>query len=340
MTQLGNETNKNAATLQWMRGLGITLVVVGHFESLVFTAAWIESLRSLIYLFHMPLFMAISGILYARSRPLSFAALAKKKFLRLMVPYGFVSGVILVAKSVAPEIDFELLHPVSSGDLLAFLFYPQCGFAVFLWFLYTLFLIFCIVRSLELAKIPVWLMFLLALGLHFVSLPRYFCLNLVGANLMYFVFGMGMKEIWRAGGGRWKNAGMAAGCLAGFSALAWLILVKKCPTSALSILAALAGIMCCWFLALCFMGRGTSALVWLGDASSTIYLLHTLCMGGVRYVWEQGLGVETPAAQLLFFASSVALAVGFPALLQRSILDRVPRLSLTLLGSAPRRVRA
>jgi fucose 4-O-acetylase-like acetyltransferase len=323
-----------------MRGLGILLVVAGHFDSRVFTSEWIEGLRNLVYLFHMPLFMAISGILYARSRPLSFGALARKKFLRLMVPYAFVSGVILLAKSFAPIIHFPLLYPVAPGDFLAFLFYPHCGFAVFLWFLYTLFIIFCLVRALEIAGIPVWVLFLLALGLHFVPLPRYFCLDLVGANLVYFVFGMGMKEIWKGGGARGKNAGWAAGCLAGFAWLAWLVLAKGYSMRGLSVLAALAGILSCWFLALCWGGGRISPLAWLGDASSTIYLLHTLCMGGVRYVWEQGLGVETQADQILFFASSVAVAVAFPALLQRVVLDRVPRLSLALLGAAPRRIRA
>ena len=119
-----------------------------------------------------------------------------------------------------------------------------------------------------------------------------------------------------------------------------MIFVKGYPTGGLSVLAALAGIMSCWFLALCVGGGRTSPLAWLGDASSTIYLLHTLCMGGVRYVWEQGVGVETPVAQILFFASSVALALVVPAWLQRYVLDRFPRLSLTLLGAAPRRVRA
>lgn len=342
MTQLGNESNRDAACLQWMRGVGILLVVAGHFESLVFTADWIEALRRWVYLFHMPLFMAISGVLYARSRPLSFGALARKKAIRLLVPYVSISGLILLAKSYAGMIHFPLLYPINLGDLEAFLFYPQRGFAVFLWFLYTLFIIFCLVRALEAVKTPVWGLFLLALGLLVVPLPKWFCLNLVGANLIYFVFGMGMKEVWRTGTsyGRWHHAGLAGASLLVFAALAGLVFARGGGGGWLSVPAALAGIWACWSLALWLGGRQKSFLCWIGDASSSIYLLHTFCMGGVRYLWEQGLGVETVGEQTLFFASSVAVASLLPALLQQHVLERVPGVSLVLLGAVSHRSRA
>ncbi len=341
MKEQGNESNRDAACLQWMRGVGILLVVAGHFESLVFTADWIEVLRRWVYLFHMPLFMAISGILYARSKPLAFGALAKKKAIRLLVPYVSISGLILLAKSLAKIIHFPLLHPVDPGDLGAFLFYPQRGFAVFLWFLYTLFMIFCLVRALEAVKTPVWGLFLLALGLLAVPLPKWFCLDLVGANLVYFVFGMGMKEIWRTGTahGRWSPVGLAGASLLVFAVLAGMIFAGGDSPGGLAVPVALAGIWTCWSLAAWLGGRPKSFLVWMGDASSSIYLLHTLCMGAVRYVWEHGLGVDGIAQQALFFASSVGVAALLPALLQRHVLDRVPGLSLVLLGVVPRRRR-
>lgn len=342
MTMLENDINRDAACLQWMRGLGILLVVAGHFNSLMFTAEWIETLRRWVYLFHMPLFMAISGILYARSRPLPFGALVRKKSIRLLLPYVTISGLILLAKGFAGLIHFPLQYPIDPGDAWAFLFYPQGGFAVFLWFLYTLFIIFCLVRALEAVKIPVGGLFLLALGLSFVPLPKWFCLNLVGTNLVYFVFGMLMKEVWRTGGaaGRWTDWGVAGASLVAFAVPAWLLLEKNILTGWLPVPVALAGIWACWALARVIGGRENSFLGWLGDASSSIYLLHTLCMGGVRFAWEKGLGVDTAADQMLFFASSVALASVLPALLQRHVLDHVPRLRLALLGSAPSRNRA
>jgi len=328
--------------VQWLKGLAIVLVVVGHFYSSFFSSVWIEGARRVIYLFHMPLFMVISGFLYALSRPLPFGALVKKKALRLMLPYVSISALVLAAKWSAGAVHFQLQHPVQADDLWAFLFSPHRGFATFLWYIYSLFVIFCLVRALEAARTPLWLMFSLALGLRFVPLPSYFCLNLVGAHLVYFVFGMGLKRLSGTGvfnAQRGMGAAMA-GCWAGFGLLAWLILAKGISGGGWSILAAILGILSCWTLALCYGRRPASFLAWIGGASSAIYLLHTIIMGIIRYVWEQGIGVDSRRAQMLFFASSISLAVMLPAMLQRFVLDRFPKASKVLLGAAPGRNRA
>lgn len=141
--------------------------------------------------------------------------IGEKKWLRLMVPYVSISGLVWIAKWIAEQVHFSLQYPVKREDLWAFLLYPQYGFACFLWFVYTLFLIFCFVRVLEMARMPLWLLFLVALGLSLCPLPREFCLSLVGANLVYFVFGMGLKRLLEMNffEERWKDGAMAVGSL-------------------------------------------------------------------------------------------------------------------------------
>lgn len=338
----GGGNKMDTTYVQWLKGLAIVLVVVGHFYSAVFSSVWIEGARRVIYLFHMPLFMAISGFLYALSRPLPFGALVKKKALRLMLPYVSISALVLAAKWSAGAVHFQLQHPVQADDLWAFLFFPHRGFACFLWYIYTLFVIFGLVRALEAARVPLWLMFLMALGLRFVPLPPYFCLNLVGAHLVYFMFGMGLKRLTGAGAfnARWATAAAMAGCWAGFGLLAWLILAKGVSGGGWSVLTAISGILSCWTLAMCCGRRPASFLAWIGGASSAIYLLHTLSMGIARYAWEQGIGVDSRRAQVLFFVTSVSLAVMLPALFQRFVLDRFPWAGKVLLGAAPGRHRA
>jgi len=81
------------------KALGIILVVVGHFTSTVYMPAYYIEMKNLIFSFHMPLFMILSGFLFHMSlcrKPgkISLFPFLKKKFLRLMVPYFFISAVI------------------------------------------------------------------------------------------------------------------------------------------------------------------------------------------------------------------------------------------------------
>jgi len=46
------------------KALGIILVVVGHFTSSVYVPSYYTGMKNLIFSFHMPLFMALSGFLF------------------------------------------------------------------------------------------------------------------------------------------------------------------------------------------------------------------------------------------------------------------------------------
>jgi fucose 4-O-acetylase-like acetyltransferase len=341
VTTNGDGNKVDTSYVQWLKGLAIILVVVGHFYSADFSSIWIEGARRVIYLFHMPLFMAISGFLYARSPPLSLGMLVKKKFFRLMAPYVSISALVLFAKWVAGWVHFPLHYPLDRGDLWAFLFTPQQGFACFLWFIYTLFLIFCVVRVAQASRIPLWLLLVASFGLRFLPLPREFCLDLVGVNLVYFVFGMGLERVLGKGPfqGRGREWAVAVFAFSGFVALVWGMWFKGIQEGVWPLLAAFSGILFCWFLALRTARWWWAPLAWLGGTSSTIYLLHTLCMGVTRYVWEQQIGVDSGQAQILFFMSSVLLALVVPSLLQRLVLVRFPRVCKIFLGMQPKEYR-
>ena len=67
-----------------LKGIAIILVVLGHIELLYALDAY-SQFRDFVYTFHMPLFMAISGYLYAKHHNTSFNYLSfvKKKAKRL-----------------------------------------------------------------------------------------------------------------------------------------------------------------------------------------------------------------------------------------------------------------
>lgn len=110
-----------------LKGFAILLVVLGHCiqsgdigESYLF-------LFNLIYAFHMPLFMVVSGYFGYKNNIDLFSA-TKKKFVRLLVPY-FAWGGLIVIVHKAPPIQL-IISPDS-----------------YLWFLWDLFFISLIVNS-------------------------------------------------------------------------------------------------------------------------------------------------------------------------------------------------
>jgi Fucose 4-O-acetylase and related acetyltransferases len=130
------------------KALGIILVVVGHFTSTVYMPAYYIEMKNLIFSFHMPLFMVLSGFLFQMSlcrKPgkISLLPFFKKKFLRLMVPYFFISAAIALLNFVLGF--FMPVKRMVDWHYLLEIFYTNVGgSAVFLWFIYTLFVIFLI----------------------------------------------------------------------------------------------------------------------------------------------------------------------------------------------------
>lgn len=84
------ENTVAASRLQWVdavRGIGISLVVVGHMDMP-------QKIYCLIYAFHMPLFFIVTGYLYSSSRSAWEIVRAKAK--GLMEPYYLFSALMIV----------------------------------------------------------------------------------------------------------------------------------------------------------------------------------------------------------------------------------------------------
>ncbi len=82
--------------LDWVliaKGIGIILVVVGHFIPASSPGYWL-SFRQFIYSFHMPLFFLLSGYLYNPGKH-SYTNLLKNKTKRLLYPFVTVAGFFL-----------------------------------------------------------------------------------------------------------------------------------------------------------------------------------------------------------------------------------------------------
>ena len=122
---------KRDESLDFLRGFGILLMVIGHIG---FTTADIY-----IYAFHMPLFYMISGYLVKPDVRKKFSAHVVSRAKRLLIPYflfGFAQYIIYLG-----------IHAFNTPDakelLVNLLLFPTKGLAIAeaLWFLFSLFLI-------------------------------------------------------------------------------------------------------------------------------------------------------------------------------------------------------
>lgn len=100
-----------------------------------------------------------------------------------MFPYFILSWAIIGIKILVDGF-MQVDHPVSISALYRVFYFPEAGY--FLWFVYVLFLIFCIVPVFKSGNRLV-LLSLLSLGLAFWdTAPEYFCIEQFCLNSIFF----------------------------------------------------------------------------------------------------------------------------------------------------------
>lgn len=285
---MGNtkNTDKFIAEINILSGIAILLVVIGHLPFLGRTGFY-GFFRSVIYSFHMPLFMTISGFLFARFSKDKIVGLSSylgfllKKVYRFCPPYIILTTLLFLVKIVAGKV-FVLKHPVNFHSFFMMFVNPmQGGFVVHLWFIYALFIIFVLYPVLEKisCKIDSRWKLLLYWCLSCVPMPYLFCLNLVFKYMVYFHFGCLISEYGRMPSRKKCFYGSVVFCILffGFNELRNLdIWILGSGISILVCLLGMASVVC--FSSIIakqrtFLNRFFSLL---GVFSFEIFLLHTL----------------------------------------------------------------
>jgi fucose 4-O-acetylase-like acetyltransferase len=133
------------------KGLAILLVVIGHLvarQPPAGDADWYLSLKHRIYDFHMPLFMAVSGLVYGLgwrpgARLADDMADAGRRALRLLPSYLLFGLAIFLGKLAVQALGGRVDNPARGvQDLLVLLFQPGASVASFLWYIYALALLY------------------------------------------------------------------------------------------------------------------------------------------------------------------------------------------------------
>ncbi|MDR1331192.1 MAG: acyltransferase [Tannerella sp.] len=271
------------------RAVCILLVVAGHYvpEN---SPEWYVTVHDIIYGFHMPLFMFVSGYVYqATWRPTRYVDFIRKKFSRLMIPYFLVSVLIISVKMIT-ERGLHVENPVSWTAFREMFYLPSAGY--FLWFVYALFLVFLMIPFFHPGK-RLYLLFAASLVwlLIPVQVTDWFCLAQWKNHLFYFVAGcMASREEWiRRLAGRIPPLPAMAVCAGIYGAVFGLFAYHSEGIASATARPglALAGIAFILYLSRAVAAKATVVrrfLLWLSAASYTIYLFHTSFGGFAKAV--------------------------------------------------------
>jgi fucose 4-O-acetylase-like acetyltransferase len=324
-----------------LKGMTIVLVVAGHFFPQNILFPFWTILHRLIYSFHMPLFMMISGYLYKTSLTIdsitSYLRFLQKKIVRLVIPYFAISFVIIVIKIIAQNY-LTLEHPVGM-DIIKYMFInPLGGYATFLWFIYVLFTIFLIFPLANLVLKKAWIIFVVLLGMHFIELPSSFCLNLVGQYLLYFWCGMwtAQNTVVLIGVGQHQRVKYAVGAAVVFIStffLSQLFTFWIAPAALLVM--AFSGSFCFLLLSIMIENNGLGKIFRIvGLSATSIYLLHTSVMAPFKAMLQHFF-MSNPVAFFLSAFFIISAGVVLPILIQKYIFDKSRFLSLMFFGVEP-----
>lgn len=265
------------------KAICIILVAIGHYVP-DGAPQWYERLHDWIYLFHMPLFMFASGYIYqAFRRDEPYGVFVLKKVKRLIVPY-FTASVLIITLKLLSQRGMYVENPVTWLSYAKMLYLPEAGF--FLWFIWALLLMFCLVPFFRTPHSRLWL-FAVAVLWHYwhpLSLPRVFCLMEAARMLMWFMAGVVLVD----------QKDSLSGLLRPQSRRMWRMATPM--LFAIGTVLFFAGVIGRGNVMMPWLGVGSVMIVctwlsrfaekaWLqpllvvGNASYIVYLLHTTCMG-------------------------------------------------------------
>lgn len=288
-----------------------------------------DVIRDVIYMFHMPLFVFVSGFLYAATGGDrgDYGGFLLRKVRRLMIPYLTVSVIIILIKLSMSGV-MPVDHPVTPRSFIETLWLPVAGY--FLWFVWALWWMFLIVPwfggGVRRPLLLIGSIMLLAVS---DFLPELFCIRQFGAYLLYFVLGlmtydhMRDRRIGRFSGG-WQMGSVVL-----FLLLAVVLLSGCVPSGAVGIVrvfAAFAGTAA----SLSAAGRLRSSvssgwvrrIMKLAAASYTIYLLHTVFEGFGKGILSRVGFFDLPPSQLIPWIGAaivVTCGVAVPLWLHRRV---------------------
>jgi fucose 4-O-acetylase-like acetyltransferase len=313
------------------KGLAILLVVLGHLVARRSPPGpgieWYLMVKEGIYAFHMPLFIAVSGLVYGLSwRPgatvLDDLRDSRRRVLRVLPAYILVGLLVFAGKltfqTFTPAVD-NRVHDAAA--LLTLLTQPTASYCSFLWYIYALAVLY-IAFPLAFRAVQGQILWLLPVTVAFWWLPNtpWFAWDLLQELSLFFLVGVIAGRHHEETRHWLERLWMPA--LVGFVALV-LASVQDDPVArwaaAVLSLAALPGLMLAsqsWRLGM-FEVMGRYTLI--------IYLTNTIFIGLVK-VASFHLGIWNTGNFPMIAVVMMVVAIGGAIVLKRHLLPLVPAL--------------
>ncbi len=298
---------KPASRIAWVdhaKGLGITLVVLGHTlrgleaSKILKDSALFHFVDNWIYAFHMPLFFVLSGMFAERQtdrRPVSFLA---DKLAVLAYPYMIWSCLQTLIQSLAGG---YTNHEARVTQLTEILTKPMMQF----WFLYALFLIsviYYLLRRIGLGPVGVLSGFFLFWATSaLLPVGNWSPLLAARRNGVYFALGSvlhqrGITRQWD----RISGAILASVAVMGFGVLAYGVSKFTEPLPPMRMGFALLGIASSIAAAILIgRSRALDFVRVLGLYSLEIYVAHTIASAGLRMGMQKVLQIQNAPIHLV-----------------------------------------
>lgn len=331
-------TRKDAA-VETIRGLALVLMVAGHvIGSTGEIGMRVADDSALRYFYEaladvrMPLFIAISGFVYAM-RPARVGAplrsFVQGKCRRILLPLFTVGSLFFVAQMLAPGVNSD----IAWSDFVEIQLFGYMHF----WFLQSIFWIFLIAAMLDRAgrmatpRQIAWVG-LVATGcsLNRTLFPEFMSLNGAAWLFVFFVAGLAIYRFADLAVSQSKSRGVALAfvllfLLSQLEQLGWIDLLPL----AHGLLATALGLSVVYVL-IVYRFR-VAPLAWLGQYAYEVYLFHVFGTAATRIALAQ-LGVREA---WIVFAASMAVGLLWPIVLKKTVRG-LRLLNLVLFGVRPR----
>ena len=318
------------ARAEWVdvaKGMGIVLVVFGHAIDGLLAArlvdaqgGWATSYFA-VYSFHMPLFFLLAGLFVSQRLAADATGFVHSAFVRIAWPYLLWSVIQLAVINALGQL-VNTPSQLDAQRLVSLLWEPTSQF----WFLQALLVLHLLTWWL-LPRIGITALLVLmvvarlvgeAVELpYLIGLPAKFGLfHALGVALGPWLLAR-LPTLTRRHALAIAAAAVVAWCAAAFPVHAaglshWSL--AALPAAAFGTIAV---------LALATLPRAGSVWVTLGHASMAIYVLHVLCVAGMRIVLHKGLGIDAPIVILvLACVAGIAVPLAARAVAQRAGLAR------------------
>ena len=327
------------------KGIAILLVVFGHLvaQGVPEGGEWYEPLRYLIYRFHMPFFLYLSGTVVVLSGvlatpPAGVGALLRKRAARLLPPFLGIGLLILGLKLVAMQVAHVDNPPEGLlGGLRDLFWTTDHSPAASVWYLLVLFL--STIVALLLRGVGTAGLVALGLALQWLPVPPIAYLDRFAGHFVFFAAGAFVAErqdrllplMDRHQGLAWGAFGLALAVALAISPWRWIWEGwEELPGGAWTGPEAarlVCGLLC--LPALHGLIRCPPVAHWrwpllIGRYAMVIYLFNTLAIGGAKAALIlAGFGWQARWFPLHLAAGMLAGVAG-PVLLKAWVLRRVP----------------